>query len=225
MHSGSPRTDRRAVTLIEVLLVLALLVVLASMTWPALDRPMANQRLRKAADRVRTAWTRARIDAMSTGQTLLFRCTLESNQYTIQSQTGPESVEFISSSTDGQFNESESPSEEPLSTKTRTLPEDVQFVDGVVAFDTRAAILTEGNDTMTSEIEGQSLNPVFFFPDGTTSTATLILENKYQRRIELSLRGLTGVITVGDTYPADDSLHGPDDSLQTTEESAGTRRD
>ena len=111
MHSGSPRTDRRAVTLIEVLLVLALLVVLASMTWPALDRPMANQRLRKAADRVRTAWTRARIDAMSTGQTILFQCTLESDQYTIQSQAGPESVEFISSSTDGQFNESESQSE------------------------------------------------------------------------------------------------------------------
>ena len=95
----------------------------------------------------------------------------------------------------------------------------------MVAFDTRAAILTEANDATASETEGQSLDPVFFFPDGTTSTATLILENKYQRRIELSLRGLTGVITVGDTYPADDSLHGPDDSLQTTEVSAGTRRD
>jgi len=64
MHRRSPTTDRKATTLIEVLLVLALLVMLAAMTWPALDRPMADQRLRKAADRVRTAWVRARIDAM-----------------------------------------------------------------------------------------------------------------------------------------------------------------
>lgn len=225
MHPRPRRTERRAITLIEVLLVLALLVVLASMTWPALDRPMANQRLRKAADKVRTAWARARINAMSTGQTFRFRCTLESSEYTIDSQAGPESVEFISSSADGQFGENASESTEPLSTKNRRLPEDVRFVDGEVTFDTRATILTDATDETSSDTAGQSLDPILFFPDGTTSTATLILENKHQRRIELSLRGLTGVITVGDTYPVEDSSGATEDSLRTTEESVGVKRD
>ncbi|MHB8898361.1 MAG: prepilin-type N-terminal cleavage/methylation domain-containing protein, partial [Thermoguttaceae bacterium] len=124
MHPRSPRPHRRAITLIEVLLVLSLLVMLAAMTWPAMDRPMADQRLRKAADMVRTAWAKARIEAMSTGQTLLFESTLDSDQYTIQAQAGPESVQFITSSTEGQFGENTSQSTQALSTRTRKLPED-----------------------------------------------------------------------------------------------------
>lgn len=224
MHQRALKTDRRAITLIEVLLVLAVLVMLAAMTWPAMDRPMADQRLRKAADKVRTAWARARIGAMSTGQTFLFRCTFDSDEYTVESQVGPESVAFITSSTEGRFNETASDSTEPLSTKTRKLPEDVRFVDGQVAFDTRATILTSAASQTSTDSAGPCLDPILFFPDGTTSTATLILENKYQRRIELSLRGLTGVITVGDTYPAEDSLRATEQSLG-TRESAGTTRD
>ena len=207
----SPRANRKAITLIEVLLVLALLVVLAAMTWPAMGRPMANQRLRKAADKVRTAWAKARIEAMSTGQTLVFRCTLDSETYTIEVQPGPESVSFITSSTEGEFAETSSESTGSLSTTTGQLPEDIQFVDGEVAFDTRATILTDGSMETDSNSDATGMDPILFFPDGTTSTATLILENRYQRRIELSLRGLTGVVTVGDTYPAEDTIHGTQD--------------
>ncbi len=224
MHPRSPIPQRHAITLIEVLLVLTLLVMMAAMAWPAMDRPMADQRLRKAADKLQAAWSRARIDAISTGQTYLFRCTLESDEYTIQAQAGPESVAAISSSNEGEFDESESPSTEPLASKTGRLPEDVTFVDGSVVFDTRATIFTEVTEELDRESSGTCLEPILFFPDGTTSTATLILENKYQRRIELSLRGLTGVVTVGDTYSADDSLHAADGSLESGEESLGVRR-
>ncbi len=206
MHQRLPKHDRRAITLIEVLLVLALLVTLAAITWPALDRPMANQRLRKAADTVRVAWAKARIRAMSTGQTLVFRCTLDSDEYTIESQPGPESVESMSSSNDGQFDETVSDSTtltDPLSSKTHQLPENIRFVDGEVTFDTRATILGEASEETANS--GLGVDPILFFPDGTTTTATLTLENQYERRIELSLRGLTGVISVGDTYPAEDA--------------------
>ncbi|NLS96025.1 MAG: hypothetical protein GXX96_28135 [Planctomycetaceae bacterium] len=205
MHRRSPTTDRKATTLIEVLLVLALLVMLAAMTWPALDRPMADQRLRKAADRVRTAWVRARIDAMSTGRTYVFRCTFESDEYTVESQAGVESVETITSSNQGQFDDSTAvATAEPLSTRTRKLPKDIRFVEGEVTEDTRATAVETLTENTTADA-GQCSDPILFFPDGTTSTATLVLESKYERRIELSLRGLTGVTTVGDTYPAEDS--------------------
>lgn len=207
MYPRSSQLDRKAFTLIEMLLVLALLVMLAAMTWPAMDRPMANQRLRKAADKVRTAWVKARVDAMSTGQTLVFRCTLDSDEYTLESQTGPESVDFMTSSNEGQFGDTTEISTEPLSSKTRHLLKDIRFVDGEVTFDTRATILADSTGETSTDAAGLGLDPILFFPDGTTSTAKLILENQHQRRIELSLRGLTGVITVGDTYPAEDSIN------------------
>ena len=37
----------------------------------------------------------------------------------------------------------------------------------------------------------------------TTSTATLILENQHERRIKISIRGLTGAMAVGDTYSSE----------------------
>lgn len=190
--------------------MLALLAALAAVTWPALDGPMANQRLRKAADKVRTSWTRARIEAMSTGRTLVFRWSLDSDRYIIESQAGPESVETMTSSNEGEFDESggvATTESGPLSEESRRLPEDVRFVDGEVEFDTRATILCESTADPDVEPVDQAAEPILFFPDGTTSTAKLILENDYQRRIELSLRGLTGVVTVGDTYPVDDSIH------------------
>ncbi|MHB8902574.1 MAG: hypothetical protein ACYC6Y_27755, partial [Thermoguttaceae bacterium] len=100
---------------------------------------------------------------------------------------------------------------------------DVRFVDGVVAFDTRAAIVTEQSGPGGDEATGQSLDPILFFPDGATSTATLVLENKYQRRIEISLRGLTGVATVSETYMADDTSRGLQNSQKAGEESAQLR--
>lgn len=210
MPQRPSQVDRKAITLIEVLLVLTLLVVLAAMTWPAMDRPMADQRLRKGADRVRTSWAKARVDAMTSGQTYVFRCTLDSDEYTIESQDGPESVSSMTSSTMGEFDETATDLTEPVSKRSRKLPQDVRFVDGEVAFDTRATILEESLEATDADRSDTCLETILFFPDGTTSTATLVLENKYQRRVELSLRGLTGVITVGDTYVAEDSLSARD---------------
>ena len=41
-------------------------------------------------------------------------------------------------------------------------------------------------------------DPIFFYPDGTTSDAQLTLKNGQGRAIELNLRGLTGTVDVGD---------------------------
>jgi Tfp pilus assembly protein FimT len=209
MRQRSRKLDRKAVTLIEVLLVLALLVTLAAMTWPALDRPMANQTLRKAADKVRTSWAKARVDAMSTGNTNVFRCTAEDGKYTIEAQAGPESVDSITSSMEGEFDETASgaATTDALSSRTYDLPEGIRFVAAEVDFDTRATILGQATDGTTEMSTGDSIDPILFFPDGTTSTAKLTLENQYQRRIELTVRGLTGAMAVGDTYAGEDATN------------------
>ena len=193
MHCGSSDTDRRAITLLEVLLVLALLVILSAMTWPALDRPMANQRLRKAADQVRTAWARARVEAMTTGQTFAFRCTIGENRFEIAAQAGPEAVDVPPA-------DQAAPA---AASRRHTLPEDVRFAGGQTLFDGRAAIFAQREGDAVPA-DGQLSEPILFYPDGTTSTATLILENRHQRQIEISLRGLTGVMTVGEPRAAED---------------------
>ncbi|MEA1952541.1 MAG: hypothetical protein U9N87_14265 [Planctomycetota bacterium] len=71
----------RAVTLVEVLLVLVVLTLIAATAWPALERSFANQRLRDAADLVRAEWAAARAEAMRLGAARQFHYTPEEQTY------------------------------------------------------------------------------------------------------------------------------------------------
>lgn len=176
---------RRGLTLLEVMLVLCLLVILSAVAWPALERPLANQRLREAADAVRIQWTRARIDAMSSGRTFLFSFIPETGKYRIESREGAEYV-------------AEQTSAEAAAPKEHTLPEGCKFLVGLTPRDDRAAtFLTRDSSTDANSAVSEA---ILFYPDGTTSDAAVTLENEHGRRIDLTLRGLTGVTTVGDWY-------------------------
>jgi len=190
-------------TLVEVLLTLALLVVLAALAWPSLNRPWASQRLRRAADQVRADWTRARVKAMSSGQTYVFRYTPDEGSYQILA-SGNEDMMLgdmalgASGEAFGSFGQ-----QGPAEAIERTLPEGVTFVAGASAIDTRALwasemeVLAFGPDLMQPDAP-QCADTIRFYPDGTTSTSRLLLKNEHDRSIELVLRGLTGVVTVGE---------------------------
>jgi Tfp pilus assembly protein FimT len=195
----SPLATRRAVTLLEVLLVLTLLVTLASMAWPALKRPLSNQRLRKAADAVRIAWGRARVEAMSSGRTLVFRYEVEGDRYSIQSYAGAESSPQDESS-DG-LEDVDQYGNDPAVLRGREpkLPEGITFVSSETDEDTRAESLALDEGPSAAGVAGWS-GPILFYPDGTSSTARLILKSEYDRCVELSLRGLTGVVNVSDPF-------------------------
>lgn len=206
MVAARPSSHRRrhAVTLVEVLLVLCLLVALASLAWPALERPLANQKLRKAADGVRVVWGRARLKAMSTGETLAFRYSIESDRYSVQAYAGAEYVQETSSPETAETSGDYSSHPEFMLGNEPVLPEGVTFLSGETdaAADARAQPAVSEEAPSGGEGLGWS-EPILFYPDGTTSTAKLLLKNEYDRCIELYLRGVTGVVTVGETYPAD----------------------
>jgi hypothetical protein len=42
--------------------------------------------------------------------------------------------------------------------------------------------------------------PVFFYPDGTTSTARLVRGNQRGRCVTVTMRGLTGVVQVSELH-------------------------
>jgi len=220
----------RGFTLIEILLTLCLLVIMSSMAWPQLEKAFSNQRLRKAADMVRTQWCKARIEAMSAGCIRIFRFEIEGNKYRVDGladnstsqQTGAtadplatDAVQvFLADKTSSSQNNGNLGGTSVYPEKT--LPKDVFFVSSQTVVDTRAATavnsmssagnMPAGNlsaNNMSSADDASSTGgswsePIFFYPDGTTSTAQLVLKNKEGRMIELFLRGLTGVVKVSD---------------------------
>jgi Tfp pilus assembly protein FimT len=180
----------RAMTLLEIVLTLSLLVILAAMTWPALGRPMARQRLRGSADQVRTEWVRARVEAMSSNRTYVFRYTPDGDTYTIQAYASEDEA-----ACDVPVEGSDTESPPDASSRQRRLADKVRFVVGEAQSGASTGTMAIG-DAPSSAEAGQ---PIFFYSDGTCSDAQLQLINEYGNTITLSLRGLTGVVTVSES--------------------------
>jgi prepilin-type N-terminal cleavage/methylation domain-containing protein len=192
------RNRPAAFTLLEVLLVLSLMVILASLAYPALDRPMATQSLRSGVDNVRTSWVKARIAAMKTGHTYLFRYAPGGDHYVVECQITPELAADADVSGSGSTGGTvQDPTTEYA--EDRHLPDNIRFGGGQSVADSRAQTAASTDATTAATAADAQLawaDPIYFYPDGTTSTAVLRVQNRYERMIELSLRGLTGVVTV-----------------------------
>ncbi len=247
----SHTADRDGLTLVEVLIVLALIVVLVSVSMPLLGTMLASQRLLKSGDQIRTEWSRLRIRSMEEGKIFCCRCALGGNRMlmdrvldvhftaslaTEQSldsytgQTPPTTLE------DGGFTGEEqdfilrdpSQASEETGAVFLTLPEGVFFADTLALPDERAAYyiglsssgrqVEDENSFEHQEVTDQDARlgesagadgttwsaPIFFFPDGTTSTAAVLLKNANERCVEIRLRGLTATATRGETVTAAD---------------------
>jgi prepilin-type N-terminal cleavage/methylation domain-containing protein len=209
----------RGFTLFEVLLTLCLLAVIAAIIWPNLEKTFRNQRLRKAADQIQTQWCKARIKSMSTGCLLVFRYEIDGGKYRLdavtldgayvavdQTSSSPASTynaetNSADSTSNSQNNQNNTAAAATSSALDKTLPEGITFVGSESVVDSRAA-MTINN---ISSAEAGWSEPIFFYPDGTTSTARLILRNKEYRAIELFLRGFTGVVKISDVTTLDEA--------------------
>jgi prepilin-type N-terminal cleavage/methylation domain-containing protein len=199
LQSSSPA--HRGFTLVEVLLVLALLAIVAAMVWPALQKPFASRRLHSAADEVRTEWCQARVEAMRSGQTLAFRYQVGGDRF----HMGPQNQPSLATSPANAEADSSTACEDDGCTANEDAsppPDDKTLPDGIKFFADAA-----GDDelpTAAQDAEGQSpesmadcwSDPIFFYPDGTTSDARLVLAIDRSRAIRLILRGITGTVTI-----------------------------
>lgn len=181
---GTIEAQRHGFTLIEVLLTLGVLVILASFAWPVLDRLQQSDRLTRSADRVRARWTGARATAIESGQLILFRYTPDGSRYRIQCQQ------------DLQADDPNKPACLARLPLEQTLPEGVRFSAEQTPGQPSADRFNEPANAATPAEQGWS-EPIQFCPDGTCSNADLELRNDHGWTIRLSLRGMTGVVTVG----------------------------
>ena len=204
-HPSRPRCiSRGGFTLLEVLLVLGLLVVLASVVYPALERPFASERLRKGADQIRAEWTRARVRAMTSGVPQVFRYQLESGTFRLETWGGLDiAIEASDAASLNAAAGQTAVSHGANAQGDRQLPEDVLFVGGQTQADSKASLVAPAGTGSLAEQASWS-QPIYFYPDGTTSTANLLMRNSGELFIMLTLRGLTGTTSVSDLMTAEE---------------------
>jgi len=193
-----PRDAQRGMTLLELLLVLAIVVVVGALAVPMLRGPLENQRLRKSADLIRAEWNRARVRAMKSGRIQVFRSNNETGEYSLQAWVADTDDQESTNDTIRFGAPASSSGSNPMQ-DTRTLPEGIVFVGGDASSDSRGAQL---QNTFAPPDSTQA-RPILFYPDGTTSTARLAVSNeKRNYYVVLSLRGLTGIAQASDLVTA-----------------------
>jgi prepilin-type N-terminal cleavage/methylation domain-containing protein len=206
----------RGVTLMELLLVLALLVIAGSIAIPAITGAFSSVRLRRAGDAVIARWAEARAQAIETGAPYQFRFTPETGKYRLEpwAPAAAEAAAVVGSSRVAESRTATASDEAKAETAAThksldqsptietVLPESILFQGGQsAAYDKlsgerRVDSLQSLGDTWST--------PILFFPDGTTTSATVVLQNDLKQYLRLTLRGLTGVGRVSDVLTSEE---------------------
>jgi Tfp pilus assembly protein FimT len=189
-----------------MVLVLSLLVVVFALVVPRLMGSVASRRLLYSADEVRTAWAKARTMAMRTGEPHQFLYLPASRAYLLTSKPSTETsaadfqqaIFALSSVAHAVDNQEYQQLAEQLTHRgiqIERLPMAITFLDSATASRMSPSPLGSASDTNLNG--GNGVNAVTFFPDGSASTSTVWLTNEDDEAIPISLRGMTGIATVG----------------------------
>lgn len=179
-----------------MMLVIGIILVVVGMAWPLLERPLAYERLKSAADKVRAAWVQARIDAQTSGEPYVFTVLSEDEYEVSQRSVGldPDAGAGLNAPAPIITRFEDDPADRVSGDMLDgRLPNDVIFdmEQSFASAETAAAGFADGGFSIT------------FYPDGTTDDlsldgAGLVLKNQYGHRVLLQLRGLTGMSTMID---------------------------
>jgi type II secretory pathway pseudopilin PulG len=192
------RRNRRGYTLLEMLILVALLALVAGLSWPSLRRLSQKRELLESARQIRVELLRTRLDAIESGTARQFRYQLGSGLF--------ESTTFSASDTLQAGDAWEEDAELPPDTQAdlglvdqssdsdgdeNRLPTGVFFVapDSDPQAVAETAIEDVGNNLQWSA-------PILFYPNGRTLNARLELSNG-EYAVDITLRGLTGTARIG----------------------------
>ena len=195
------RSSRRftGVTLLEILLVLAVMVLMAAIAMPVLTGTFEGQKLRRAADVVRADWGRARVQAIRSGTEWAFVYEPGGGRYAIApySPYQPATIgNILTPDEQGNFDYGEG-----------LLPLGVRFDLGQTTADSRSTALESGGgggaggggaDGAGAAGGGGGVQTILFYPDGTSQQAQLRLVNDRDWYVQIDLRALTGTASVSD---------------------------
>jgi prepilin-type N-terminal cleavage/methylation domain-containing protein len=183
------RPTRQAFTLFELMLTMALLVVLAAISYPSLDAMYGTFKVTAATDTVRGAWAQGRARAMNDGRVYRFSVVPNKGNYRL----APDSADFWAG--DSNAAQASDPGNPPLVLEG-ALPKGVRFS---LTKNGPGTDQNPGSDTILPEgsVESSAWSTaVTFLPDGTSrEDVELVFQARGAQPVVIKLRGLTGVVT------------------------------
>ncbi|MGD9644389.1 MAG: prepilin-type N-terminal cleavage/methylation domain-containing protein [Pirellulales bacterium] len=222
-RSARAASRRAGFTLVELLLVMALVVVLLGMSYPTLRRSLGSYRLREAAKTMRAQVARARLAAIESGVPQELRFVPGEGVFRLAPARGYEPDPADSSgsvdrdsgprlTTAGDPRRAARPKGDSSgggapAIEEQLLPESIIFAHeqpqpttaGIDAMESGATSfanesLTSVDDELAMGDERSWSAPIVFRPDGTTVDTQFVIANEREQCIVLSLRGLTGAL-------------------------------
>jgi hypothetical protein len=169
-----------------MLLVLTVLAVAAGLTWPSIARIYALQQIREGAEMVQVRLAAARVRALESGAVYQFRYEPGGHRFVVI----PYEAEVLAASSSGAAG--------APPRYAGTLPNSVTF--------DQSSLGGSGQQIPESWLAGlpnagafhQAVlsGPLLFFPDGTSGDFELLVNGPRQQQMKLSVRGLTGGVTL-----------------------------
>jgi prepilin-type N-terminal cleavage/methylation domain-containing protein len=184
-YQRATRADRSpsGFTLLEMILVVAIVVAMFGISWPLMERAYGDLKLKESAEKVRLKMGAARIHAIDSGLAYQFRVESEGHRFLFvpyDHATEADLQDSVLEQEDGE------------------LPEGLSFQ--AVSEDATLEKIDEGvlggfaNKSKLAEADW--LAPLVFYPDGSATEATFRLVDEEDQCIEISLRELTSRIEV-----------------------------
>jgi Tfp pilus assembly protein FimT len=204
------RTPKRsAVTLLELMLVLVILIALAGIAVPTFESMVGSRRLGQSIDKLRNEIMAARVTAMRTGQAQVLRMTLQGQDYSISPWLGGTEEQDASAGASlmqsGQLIQTQATTgggaqaTSESASDSKKLSEGVTFSLVETLVDSRNALAiqqsggTAPTDGGSSQGDGSGLSsPLLLYPDGSCTTAQIIMTDERGRRMAIQIRGVTG---------------------------------
>jgi Tfp pilus assembly protein FimT len=171
-----------------MLVILAILVTIVGFAWPALEYLHSQYRLRQGGQLVQVRLAGARVHAIDTGFVYQFRFEPGGQKFLV--------LPYDSQALAGQSN-----------AQTRRIPKiagrlpspNAQFDSGSTGATSAQPVPGEWLTGISDAGQYAGVNwsaPILFYPDGTATAAQLVIRDKKSQVVTVSIRALTGGVSV-----------------------------
>lgn len=192
---------RRAYTLLEVVLALAIIMSIAAISWPKLMHWLEDRKLAESAEAVQISLSKARIWSIDTSLTYQFRMEPGGRFFLVI----PYEPEFAIADQSGQAVVDPSMARRMLSGE---LPEGLEFkaLTAVAQSEQLANDLLTGLPNAAKLTQVRWSSPILFYADGTATDSTVLMKDERENEYRVTVRGLTGAASMKEGGVEEDEL-------------------